>query len=86
MSLSKTKNSIYDKTEQSVSTLILMALHKSSFSPVHTDLPVGLSCHIDIVQVSSVVLGICPSQSQLSSYSCFWVSKRQNRHKENCPS
>lgn len=47
---------------------------KDSHSPVHLNLPVGLSCYIDIVQVSCVVLRIGPTQHQLSPHFCLWVS------------
>lgn len=44
-----------------------------SFLPVHLDLPVGLSCDVNIVQISGVVLRVCPTQDQLSSHCCFRV-------------
>lgn len=48
---------------------------QDSFSPIHLNLPVGLASYINIVHVSGVVLWICPTQYQLSSHCCFWVSE-----------
>lgn len=70
-------DSIHDKQGTESLSCVMWTIqqsHSGSFSPVHPDLPVGLSCHINIVQVSSVVLRVCPSQHQLPSYFCGRVS------------
>ena len=72
-------------SESTSSTLFQCLLRneatKGPFSPAHLDLPVGLSCDINIVQVSGVVLRVRPAQNQLSTHCCFRVSERKGGQK-----
>lgn len=50
--------------------------------PRHVNLPVGLSGNVKIVEVSSVITGICASQQEFSTRLSRWVPGKQypNHH------
>ena len=47
--------------------------------PVHVDLPVGLAADVDVVEVSSVVLGVGSSQQQLTTGLGVWVPEYRGK-------
>lgn len=38
-----------------------------NLSPIHVNLPIGLSADVHIVKVSSVIFGVCASKEQLTT-------------------
>lgn len=46
---------------------------------IHVDLPVGLACDIDPAEVTTVILGVSPSQEQLTARLSGGVSGKKNQ-------
>lgn len=44
---------------------------------IHVDLPVGLACDVDPAEVTTVILGVCPSQEQLAAGLSGGVSEKK---------
>lgn len=46
---------------------------------IHVDLPVGLACDIDPAEVTTVILGVSPSQEQLTARLSRGVSGKKTK-------